>query len=70
MTWNALEGRMQLAAVDHHAARRVVGRLLQRKRCTQHVAREAFPAPGIAGGDAHLIVDGEAAMAPGEHLPG
>lgn len=30
----------------------------------------AFPAFGIPGGDAHLMVNGEAAMAPGEHLTG
>lgn len=61
---------MQLAAVDHCAPRRVVGRLLQGKRRAQHVAREPFPALGIAGGNAHLVVDGEAAVAPAEHLPG
>jgi hypothetical protein len=57
-----------LAAVDHRAARRVVSLLLQRERRAQHVARQAFPAFGVVGGNAHLVVDGEAAMAPGEHL--
>jgi len=61
---------MQPTAVDHRAARRVISRLLQRKRRTEHVARETLAAFGIVGGDAHLVVAGEAAMAPGEHLPG
>ena len=51
----ALEGRVQPAAVEHRAARRIVGRPLQRERRAQHVGGE--------GRKDHLPADKQA-----EHL--
>src|SRR3990167_6120016 len=67
INWSALQALVQVRAVHDHSRFREISHLLQRKRRAQHVLRELLAALGVAGANAHAVVDGEAAVAPGEH---